>query len=105
MAGQLDAIIDASANSNVTVRILPYKVGAHPALESDFTMLEFAGLAPSVVYVEGLVGQIYLDRPQDAERYVRVFEHLCIISLSPEDSIDLIADLRTAYKGASRMTG
>jgi transcriptional regulator with XRE-family HTH domain len=101
MFGQLGSIIDVSGRPNVTVQILPYDTGAHPALESDFTVIEFAGPAPSVVYVEGLVGQIYLDRPQDADRYIEVFERLCAIALSPKDSIGLITKVRKTYKGAS----
>jgi transcriptional regulator with XRE-family HTH domain len=98
MAEQLTAVIEASTKPNVTIQLLLYTAGAHPALESDFTLLEFAGPTPSVVYVEGLVGQIYLDRPQDAERYSQVFERLRQMAMNPKDSIDLIAKLRNDYR-------
>ena len=40
MATQLDKILDVSARPNVTVQVLPYDVGAHPATESNFALLE-----------------------------------------------------------------
>jgi transcriptional regulator with XRE-family HTH domain len=98
MVAQLNAVLEASAKPNVTIKLLPYTAGAHPALESDFTLLEFAGPTPRVVYVEGLVGQIYLDRPQDADRYSQVFERLGQMAMNPKDSIGLIAKLRNDYK-------
>ena len=39
MADQLAKILDMSALPNVKVQILPFELGAHPALESNFTIL------------------------------------------------------------------
>jgi transcriptional regulator with XRE-family HTH domain len=105
MSGQLNAIVGASVNSSVTIQILPYEAGAHPALESDFTLLEFASPVASVVYVEGLAGQIYLDRPQDVDRYTRVFERLHTLSLSPKDSMALVSDICKVYEGTTGAAG
>jgi hypothetical protein len=68
-------------------------------MESTFGMLDFAGSLPSVVYVEGLVGWILQERPQDVERYQRVFEILCKIALNEEDSIALIANIARDLRG------
>jgi hypothetical protein len=38
---------------------------AHRVMDSKFTVLEFGETVISVVYVEGLVGWLYLDRQQD----------------------------------------
>jgi transcriptional regulator with XRE-family HTH domain len=78
--------------------VIPYTVGAHPALDSNFILLELAPPVPSVVYVEGLVGQMYLERPEDVERYRQVFEHLTRIALGPQRSVELLAQLRGDYK-------
>ena len=40
MAAQLAKILDMAALPNVMVQVLPFEVGAHPALESNFTILE-----------------------------------------------------------------
>lgn len=105
MYEQIGKIIESSLKPRASVQILPYAVGAHPAMESDFTVLKFATPAtsvPSVVYVEGLAGQIYLDRPEDADRYLQVFAHLREIALDPKDSIDVLIKSHDAYKKGLR---
>jgi transcriptional regulator with XRE-family HTH domain len=98
MKAQLDHLIEVSKLNNVTVQVIPYDVGAHPGMDSAFTMLEFAQPAPSVVYVEGLIGYMYLDREQDIARYERVFEHLSTIALNPHESMELIAKVGASYR-------
>lgn len=93
MRAQLDRLIDVGRLPNVTIRILPFAVGAHPALESNFSILELPA-TPGVVFVEGMVGSIYLERQEGLERYKRVFGRLRSISLSPEDTVDAIARMR-----------
>jgi transcriptional regulator with XRE-family HTH domain len=94
---QLGRITEIAARQDVTIQILPFEVGAHPALESDFIILEFNGQAASTIYVEGLAGPIYLERPQDLERYLQVFERLRAVADSPKDSVARIAKIRSAY--------
>jgi transcriptional regulator with XRE-family HTH domain len=97
MCGQIARVIEACELPNVTVQVLPFDAGAHPALDSTFIILEFPDPVPGVVYVEGLVGQLYLERTQDLERYVKVFERLCGISLNQRQSIDLLARMCQEY--------
>lgn len=71
-----------------------------PALESNFTVLELPGEAPGVVFVEGLIGSIYLKAAEDLERYQRyqeVFERLQSIALSPAESSGLVTRLSQSY--------
>jgi transcriptional regulator with XRE-family HTH domain len=98
MAHQLAKILDISALPNVKVQILPFGRGAHPALESNFTILQLPDPAPGVVFAEGMIGSIYLDRPDDLKRYRDVFHELQSIALSPKDTSDLIATLLCDYK-------
>jgi transcriptional regulator with XRE-family HTH domain len=99
MRRQVGRLIEVSEQANVTMQILPYDVGSHPALESNFIILAFAGRATDVVYVQGLAGQFYLDRPQDLARYLKVFDRLCEISLSPKESLKMLVNIRKAYAG------
>jgi hypothetical protein len=96
MSEQLDRIIAVAKYPNVTIRVLPYEAGAHPALESDFVILGFVGQEP-LVYVEGLVGQIYLERLSDVERYEQVFDKLRSIASSPKDSVAMLTKIRETY--------
>jgi len=80
------------------VQVLPYEVGAHPAVESNFTLLELSSSTPDVVFVEGLIGSTYLERADDLERYRGIFDQLRNIALDPKDSRNFIAELLRSYK-------
>jgi transcriptional regulator with XRE-family HTH domain len=97
MAVQLDRLIEATKIYKVTIQVIPYSAGAHAAMDSTFTIMEFADPVSSVVYVEGLVGWIYIERPQDVVRYEQVFGRLCDSALSPQDSIELIEKVSANY--------
>jgi transcriptional regulator with XRE-family HTH domain len=98
MADQLAKILDMSALPNVKVQILPFELGAHPALEANFTILELPDPTPGVVFVEGMIGSTYLDRHEDLKRYHDVFRKLQSIALNPKDTSDLIAKMLRVYK-------
>jgi transcriptional regulator with XRE-family HTH domain len=99
MREQLGDIIDAASRPHVSVRVVPYATGAHPALESNFILLEFGSQAPTIIYVEGLVGNIYLERQQDVDRYQLALELLRGLALSPQDSAALIEKIRETQIG------
>ncbi len=101
MRAQLRQLVELASFPNVTIRIISYEAGAHPAMESTFRILDFAGSVQSVVYIEGLVGYIYLDRAQDIARYEKIFERLCELALSPQESIELVARIGEGYQDAS----
>lgn len=98
MAAQLDRIVELTALPNVLVQVLPYEVGAHPAVESNFTILELPSPTPGVVYVEGLIGSVLLGRAEDLKRYHEIFDRLQSIALSPQDTADLIAGVGRSYR-------
>jgi hypothetical protein len=100
MLAQLEHLIAVTKNCDVTVRVIPFSAGAHPAMDSVFTILEFARPVLGVVYVEGLVGWLYIELAQDIERYEQVFGRLCDIALNPKDSIELIANVSANYRRA-----
>jgi transcriptional regulator with XRE-family HTH domain len=98
MAEQLAKILQAAALPNVVVQVLPYDRGFHPAVESNFTILELPNPAPGVVFVEGLIGSTYLERPDDLKRYHEIFNRLQSIALNSKDTADLIAKLQLGYR-------
>jgi transcriptional regulator with XRE-family HTH domain len=98
MAAQLAKILDTSARPGVTVQVLPFELGSHPALESNFTILDLPGQAPDVVFVEGLIGSTYLERADDLKRYREIFCKLQSMALNSQDTAELIAQLIRSYK-------
>lgn len=110
MREQFEHLAEVTKLSNVTIQVIPYSAGAHPALDSTFNILTFTGAVPEIVYVEGLVGKIYVERPEDVDRYRRVFDHLSEMALTPERSIELCqsyaGDVLPAYRvGAAARSG
>jgi hypothetical protein len=93
-------MVEATKLPNVTIQVIPFSAGAHPAMESSFDILDFSEQAPSLVYVEGLIGFMYLERPQDLQRYEQVFERLRDIALSPQESIELMKQMAAQYNRA-----
>lgn len=98
MAAQIDHVIAACELPNVTVRVLGFGAGAHPALDSTFILMHFAHPVPAVVYVEGLVGRMYVERAPDVERYERVFERLRELAMTPQESLNLMVRMRAVYE-------
>jgi transcriptional regulator with XRE-family HTH domain len=101
MAGQLNRLIEVASQPHVTIKVIPYSAGAHPAMDNMFNILDFGDIAPSVVYVEGLMGWIYIERPQEIARYRQVFEQVNTLASSPQESIELIADTAARYDQAA----
>jgi len=105
MAAQLTHLIEATGLPNVTIQVIPFTVGSHPGLESNFNILELPPPTPSVVFVEGLVGSVYLERAEDLKRYRKVFERLQSMALSPKDTINTIAKIRARFKEMNNRAG
>ncbi len=98
MAAQLAKILDMSDLPNVKVQVLPFELGAHPALESNFTILDLPGQAPDVVFVEGLIGSTYLERAEDLKRSREIFCKLQSMAMDPQDAAGLIAKIIRSYQ-------
>ena len=99
MRAQLERIIDRAGLGKVTFQLIPLGLGAHPGLESNFIILDFeTPMVNDVVYVEGLVGNIYLEDVSDLGRYKHIFSRLHSIALSPEESVSLVKQITGTYK-------
>jgi transcriptional regulator with XRE-family HTH domain len=100
MQAQIARIIEVANFHSVTFQLIPLHVGAHAALDSTFVILEFNKASVNdVVYVEGAVGNIYLESVADLERYRKLFSRLEAIALSPQDSIALATTIESTYRG------
>ena len=100
MRAQLERILELASLPKVTFQLIPLDLGAHPGLDSTFVILDFKQpMVNDVVYVEGLVGNIYLENVADLERYRIVFSRLHSIAWSPEESIAAVKRIAAIYKG------
>jgi transcriptional regulator with XRE-family HTH domain len=104
MQAQLEHLIEIADLPNVTVQVITFTLGAHPGVESNFNILDMPVPTPGVVFVEGLVGFLYLERADDLERYRTIFRRLQSIALSPKDTINLIAKIRASMREIRQST-
>jgi transcriptional regulator with XRE-family HTH domain len=94
---QLEKLIDRAGLSNVDIQVIPFELGAHAAMNSTFEILHFEEAAPDVVYVEGLLGQHYLEGSKELTRYRRVFDQLRALALGPRDSLAKLKELAQSF--------
>jgi Domain of unknown function (DUF5753)/Helix-turn-helix domain len=90
---QLEHLVELAERPRISVQVLPTETGMHVG-GGPFSILRFQdpGL-PDVVYVEGLVGASYVDKPEHVERYAEVLSRLSIKSLTPDESLVFIRKL------------
>lgn len=98
MKAELARIVEVASMPKVAFQLIPLDIGAHPAMDSTFVIIEFdEPEVNDVVYVEGLVGNIYLESTTEVERYKQIFSRLQVIAPSPEESIARVTRLAEAY--------
>ncbi len=79
MREQIRHLIDMCDHPAVTLQILPFQIGAHPAMGGPFTILRFSEPdLRDVVYIEQLTSALYLDKPVEVDSYLEVMEQLCL---------------------------
>ncbi|MFB7124921.1 helix-turn-helix domain-containing protein [Kitasatospora sp. NPDC056273] len=77
MAKQLQQLIAASKEPNVTLQVVPFEAGAHPGVLGSFVILEFPVRNDlDVVYTEALSSSLYLERDDDVTAYDQAFNRL-----------------------------
>ena len=92
MRGQLEHLVALSDLPNVTLQVLPFAAGAHPAMHGGYKVMNFPdAVDPAVVYLEEQTGALYLEKPEDVRRYSLMFDYLRAQALSPGSSVALIA--------------
>ncbi|AWL39026.1 MULTISPECIES: helix-turn-helix domain-containing protein [Streptomyces] len=98
MAEQLEHLIEQSELPHVTVQVLPFDMGAHPGINGQYAILEFPDAADSsVVYIEGVTSDLYLEKAHDVQRYSVMYEHLRAQALNADQTREFISDIAKEY--------
>jgi transcriptional regulator with XRE-family HTH domain len=92
MPNQLTHLADrAQRDELLTVRIIPFKAGAHRGLTGTFTLLEFDGALPDLLYLDsGRDASLITGDDQRIAEYADDFEVLLEESLPADESIEMI---------------
>jgi transcriptional regulator with XRE-family HTH domain len=94
MNAQLRRMIELSNLPNITIQILPFRTGGHPAMDGSFTIVRFADeTAPAIVLSEHPTSCLYIERTVETRRYTLIFDHVRARALDPDRSISMIAGL------------
>jgi transcriptional regulator with XRE-family HTH domain len=90
-SAQLEALAEASARPGGTVQVLPFANGANAGMEGEFVILAFPDPEdPPIAYVEGLMGDVYLESEADLAVYSLAWTHVVNAALSPGESTSMI---------------
>ncbi|GHJ99932.1 helix-turn-helix domain-containing protein [Streptomyces sp. NPDC003753] len=78
MRAQIDHLIAMNALPHVTLQVMPFGNGPHPAMRAGaFHLFRFrAPELPDIVYLSGLVGAVYLDKADDVVVYREALDRL-----------------------------
>ncbi|MFE0172664.1 Scr1 family TA system antitoxin-like transcriptional regulator [Streptomyces sp. NPDC059002] len=97
MCEQLGHIAELGATRRIRVHVLPFRAGAHAALEGPVKLMWFEDLPP-VAYVEGLkTGRVW-ELPSVVRQCQEVYDHALGDALSHRDSLALIRSVAEDYE-------
>ncbi|MGH3761637.1 helix-turn-helix domain-containing protein [Actinophytocola sp.] len=92
LAEQLRWLIDMAKRKNVTVRVVPLRVGWHPGFAGPFVLYDFPD-APPVLYFEHYSSGAFVPDADDVQAYREAVERLHEIAMSHTASTRLITDI------------
>ncbi len=88
---QLEYLLELAQLGNVSLQVIPFGGGAHPAMGRPFVILVFPErVDPDVVYLEDLTSALYVEDVDEVDRYNVFFNHLRATALSFDASAALI---------------
>lgn len=95
MAEQLRHLAALSEKEHITIQVLPFSAGAHPAMKTGFTLLRFPEGFDDMdcVYLENENGGVWQEVLDHVARYSEVFDRVCAMALPPEETRALLASL------------
>jgi transcriptional regulator with XRE-family HTH domain len=94
MRDQLHSLRDTIiSHDNVRVRIMALRSGVYRGLGSPFSIIHFPDEGDQdVVYLESQAGALYLEKPNDVAKYLKIVEDLWERVQSREESVRLLEE-------------
>ncbi|MEU0839013.1 helix-turn-helix transcriptional regulator [Streptomyces sp. NPDC005962] len=96
MRAQIDHLIALNALPHVTLQIMPFSNGPHPAMPAGaFHVFRFrAAELPDIVYLDGLIGAVYLDKADDVVVYREALDRVSAQSAPAQKTEALLGEIR-----------
>ena len=105
---QLQRLIEVSELPNVTLHLLPFSMGAHAAMDGEFTIFSYYNNPdvvyedPDVVYVENIVGGGYIEDSTMTKRYNQAFQRLLELAWDPVKSAQALVEIEQELASTER---
>ena len=100
MHEQVEMLAKERDPANVTVQVLPFNSGGHPAMAGPFQILTFHDPGDlGIVHLESAMTAITLEQPEELRRYDEIWGSLQARALSPEDSQVMMRSYALRYAG------
>jgi transcriptional regulator with XRE-family HTH domain len=94
MRGQVARLIEAAEMPAVTIQVIPFSAGWHPALYGMFWIFRFPDEEmPDIVYSETLTGAYYMNKPAETTTYIEAIDRMCAQAATPGQTITLLRDI------------
>jgi transcriptional regulator with XRE-family HTH domain len=91
MRAQLERLVELAESPNITIQVLPERLGVNPGLEGSFAVFSLPEPVPDYGYTEGPGGGVYIDDPAHVRRLMMRFGTLAQTALPAGDAVNLIA--------------
>lgn len=90
---QLAHLAEMARSARVTLQVIPFAAGLHAGVTGgSFTILQFPDPEDQdAVYVDTFAGELFVEEPEEVDRFDLAFRHLVGAALSPVDTLNLIA--------------
>lgn len=95
MRAQIGQMIEACQQPNITVQILPFSAGLHPAMYGPFRIFRFdAEELPDIVYAESMTSAYYIDKPDEAGEYGKALDRICAQAAPADATTGILTTIR-----------
>jgi transcriptional regulator with XRE-family HTH domain len=100
MVAQLEHLAGATQLPNVTIQVMPTAKGAHAALAGTFSLLEFGPREPTVVYVNSIAGNVYLEKERDVRTFIQTFDLVRAAAPDPQETPTTLERIAREMQGS-----
>ncbi|MFI6152436.1 helix-turn-helix domain-containing protein [Kitasatospora sp. NPDC051170] len=95
MRDQLAHLARAASMPNVSVRVVPFSVGAHASMAGPYVILGFPSeAAMDVVLLDNPSGSMWLEGSTEVETYLELWNDVCTKALPTAESLELINSIK-----------
>jgi hypothetical protein len=94
MRAQLQHLIDMAAQPSITIQVLPFNAGWHPAMYGMFNIFRFPDdTMPDIVYSEALTSATYLNKPEETTMYTEALDRMSAQAAIPGQTITMMRNI------------